>query len=89
MCGELVTFKEPSQTCHTCGKAGHSCLRTIVSFFNIPRKRVFRKNARCLDSLVSELRPWYDLGNITVAADELRTRYELMRTPPAGIEGDH
>lgn len=57
----VCAFREAGQAVKTCQKHGHSCLRTIVSFYKVPRKKHFRKLGRCLDFLMGEFRSAFDL----------------------------
>ena len=72
--GILVSFSS-NGVFKTCKKAGHSCLRTIVSFIRLPQRKALRKISRCIDFLVTQLCPGYDLSNLSQASNDITNRF--------------
>lgn len=80
--GACTLYGNISRGSRTCAKQGHSCLRTIVSFFRLPSKRMYRYVGRGLEFLIQEFRPGADLPSLSEARASLKSRFECMHPRP-------
>ena len=77
ICTRLV---KPSPTCgpvghspglpaHTCVKAGHSCLRNIMSFCKIPGRKTFKRIGRAFMFGLASVAPGYSIRDLSRGKD--------------------
>ena len=61
----------PSHTAYTCEKPGHSCMRNIMSFKQMPGRACFKRIGRAFMAALTAVAPGYGIRNLSKGKDTI------------------